>query len=387
MKHILTLIGLAIALALGFATYDLMTTLPQPVYHESKDPVFLSEWQLLSHDGDRLYPNKAVAPYDLKVMLFSDYAQKLRTVWVPPNATPGALLDDGSFDMPVGTVISKTFYYEQDEAGRMLNTPAVHHGWDARLFDMATIRLIETRLLVKRAKGWVPLSYVWNDDQTDARLTKIGKIIPLTLMSGESETTFNYMVPDINQCGGCHAPNNTTRKIEPLGFRKVHIDKPFQYTKDYAYNQISTLARGGILDMDLAVDIQGYELRDDYTYSLSATDARLYLDINCAHCHNAVGPADTSGLDLSFDAPLDARFGICKLPIAAGAGTGGRSHDIVPGHPDQSILVYRMETRKPGAMMPELGRALAHQEGIDLVRDWVSNLDGSCQPSGADTAP
>ncbi len=72
-------------------------------------------------------------------------------------------------------------------------------------------------------------------------------------------------------------------------------------------------------------------------------------------------------------------MGVCKPPIAAGRGSGGLLYSIVPGEPDESILTFRMETTDPGAMMPEIGRALVHHEGVELVRAWVASLNGECR--------
>jgi hypothetical protein len=47
---------------------------------------------------------------------------------------------------------------------------------------------------------------------------------------------------------------------------------------------------------------------------------------------------------------------------------------VVPGNPDASILVYRMESKDPGVMMPELGRSLIHKEGLALVRQWIREM-------------
>ena len=91
-----------------------------------------------------------------------------------------------------------------------------------------------------------------------------------------------------------------------------------------------------------------------------------------------MGPADTSGLDLSIEATSGPELGVCKLPIAAGSGTGGRLFSIVPGDPDASILLHRVETTNPGAMMPELGRSLQHREGAELLREWIAEMDGAC---------
>ena len=106
--------------------------------------------------------------------------------------------------------------------------------------------------------------------------------------------------------------------------------------------------------------------------------SRAYLDSNCAHCHNAAGAADTSGLHLNIDAPLDQYFGICKSPVAVGRGSGDRPYDIYPGQPDDSILIYRMQHTDPAIAMPELGRSTVHTEGVALLSDWIASLPGSC---------
>ena len=62
---------------------------------------------------------------------------------------------------------------------------------------------------------------------------------------------------------------------------------------------------------------------------------------------------------------------------AAGRGAGTRDFDIVPGAPDASILLYRMESTDPGIAMPELGRATVHKEGVALVRQWIESMPKS----------
>jgi hypothetical protein len=37
-----------------------------------------------------------------------------------------------------------------------------------------------------------------------------------------------------------------------------------------------------------------------------------------------------------------------------------------------------MTSIDPGAMMPELGRSLVHDEGVALIADWISEMEGSC---------
>lgn len=107
--------------------------------------------------------------------------------------------------------------------------------------------------------------------------------------------------------------------------------------------------------------------------------ARSYLDINCGHCHNPNGSADTSALLLDYsDQYTPRQIGVCKPPIAAGQGSGGFLYSIVPGKADESILSYRLHSVEPAVMMPEIGRSLVHREGVALVDRWINSLSGKC---------
>ena len=77
-------------------------------------------------------------------------------------------------------------------------------------------------------------------------------------------------------------------------------------------------------------------------------------------------------LNLEETDPL--RLGVMKRPVAAGKGSGHLEFDIVPGDPDASILLSRMISQDPGAMMPELGRSLVHDEGVALLRAYIAGL-------------
>lgn len=352
----------------------------EPHFYAAENPAQLSAWGLLDISDGSLELSEGVVPYDLNSALFTDYALKLRTIWVPEMAGPATFRDGDYPDFPVGTVISKTFYYPTDAAGdQVLKTTDSYGETNPILRDLSSVRLIETRLLVRRDTGWQAVSYVWNDAQTDARLTKIGDAIPLTLIEDDGESqAFTYIVPDINQCAGCHAPNNTTRELAPLGVRPRHLKKNYVHDGELV-DQLVHLA--GLDKLQGLGDAALVKANADWTNETLSLErrARSYLDINCSHCHNPVGPADTSGLDLTMEAASGPALGVCKLPIAAGSGTGGRAFSIVPGEPDESILLHRIETTKPGAMMPELGRALQHREGAELLRAWIAEMEGGCR--------
>ncbi len=343
------------------------------------DPELLSGWGILSRDGHQLRLSHNVVSYGLTSTLFTDYAHKLRTIWVP-EGSQADVASDGTVLFPVGTIISKTFYYPKDDSGFVKTADRHQHlntKTDVPYLDLSQVELIETRLLVHRESGWVALPYVWNQQQTDATLEITGAVMKATLTSEGSSETFPYIVPDQNQCGGCHIPEHSSRALSPIGPKLRHLDRPAPHSQD---NQISQWMALHILPSDLPDYSVNVDYRDKHA-DLEAR-ARAYLDINCGHCHSPVGPADTSGLYLDALTQDRVRIGLCKAPIAAGQGTGGNQFSIVPGEPEHSILVYRMASLDPGAMMPELGRSLVHQEGVELISDWIRTMEGECEPMG-----
>ena len=107
-----------VAFGLAAALLAACTRAPDHVVFHAKDnPERLSDWGLFKLGDGRLKATDRVVVYELNSPLFSDYAQKLRTVWLPEGAK--ATYDaTEAFDFPVGTVISKTFYYPTPATGR-----------------------------------------------------------------------------------------------------------------------------------------------------------------------------------------------------------------------------------------------------------------------------
>lgn len=343
-------------------------------------PARLSEWGQVIAQADTLSLGVDVAPYDLNTALFTDYAHKLRTIWMPEGVS-ARYADDAVFDFPVGTVITKTFYYPTVAGGladEVALTRTDGEDFDGVRLQLQDIKLIETRVLVNRTDGWEALSYRWNEEQTDAALLKTGDIVPLTLVSVDgTKNSFNYIVPNLNQCASCHATNSNTRKLWPIGPKARHLNRDF----DYAYgtnNQLTHLQSVRYLtDLPEMDAVPRNAAWGDASESVEAL-ARSYLDINCSHCHSPVGPADNSGLFLEPHS-TGPSLGLCKLPIAAGAGTGNRLWGIKPGDPEGSILWYRLNNAKPDEMMPEIGRSTVHTEGVVLIAAWISGIEGTCE--------
>lgn len=325
---------------------------PQSVHLPKNGEAFqqLSEYNLFVGNLAEFHPNDNVIPFDVNAPLFSDYAQKKRFIWMPEGET-AQTLKDGTINFPDGTILVKNFYYEE---GDLVNN-------------------IETRLLIKSKSVWHAHPYVWNKEQTEARLDVAGPSIPITFTRNQETISFKYSVPNKNQCKNCHNANNI---LLPIGPKLSNLNKIYQYTSGPA-NQLEYWKNHQLLDIESTENLPFLPPWDDSSYSIEQR-AKSYLDINCGHCHRSNGSASTSGLFLEYDIIDKVRWGICKTPVAAGRGSGGREYDIHPGEPDKSIIVYRMEeSEDPAIMMPEIGRRLAHQEGIDLIRQWIREMPQS----------
>src|SRR5690606_23206632 len=178
--------------------------------------------------------------------------------------------------------------------------------------------------------------------------------------------------PNKNQCKGCHVRNES---LLPIGVNARQLNRDFNYGNSKE-NQLAHWKALGVLsglpDKDAIPTLAVWD--NPATGSLNKR-ARAYLDANCGHCHSQNGPASTSGLFLDIFEQRKIHLGVGKTPVAAGRGSGNLRFDIVPGKPDQSILVFRMKTNDPAIAMPELGREQVHAEGVALIEEWIRSGD------------
>jgi uncharacterized repeat protein (TIGR03806 family) len=185
------------------------------------------------------------------------------------------------------------------------------------------------------------------------------------------ERTNNYIIPNSNQCKGCHRQGET---MLPIGPKARHLNGDFAY-KDGTENQLAHWTRiGALTGAPPPADAPRLAKWDDPSSGTLDARARAWLEINCAHCHNPVGPARNSGLDLMASQGNPTAYGIDKSPVAAGRGSGGLRVDIAPGHPEQSILSFRIASTDAGIMMPELGKRMIHVEGVALIDEWIKSM-------------
>ncbi len=274
-------------------------------------------------------PSAGVVGYVLNSPLFSDYAEKDRFIYTP---APAEAVAEGVLQFPVGAAIIKTFRYGA--------------------------RKVETRVLLHQEAGWKGYSYVWDAAGSAATLALAGADMAIDTGHGMAA----YHVPNANQCKACHI--GPDKAMVPIGPKLRNLN---------GGDQLAVLAAAGVIarapvDASAMPDYRDASLPDEVR-------ARAYLDINCGHCHAPGHPADTSGLFLNWQEQDPLRLGTLKRPVAAGKGSGHLQFDVVPGDPDASILLYRMVSLDPGAMMPEIGRSMVDAEGAEVIRAWIAGLE------------
>ena len=314
-----------------------MATVPRietdAVIMDSAMPRSLSAYGFFADPAAQI-PNGGVTPYRLNTPLYSDGAEKLRFVYLPDGAAM-APNGEGLLDIPVGGALIKTFAFgEGDER-----------------------RLIETRVLLHRADGWLALPYLWNEEQTDAKLAIAGARVDVTTPRGEA---ISYRVPNKNQCKECHGLDG---EVTPIGPKARNLSRDW----------LGEMVAAGHLDR-VPIGADQLPLWEKRAAANLTAAARGYLDVNCAHCHRPGATASNSGLDLRWEQQSPDAIGIGKRPVAAGRGAGGHLFDIVPGSPEDSILTYRMGSTEPGVAMPELGKSTVDEDGLAIVRRWVAEM-------------
>jgi cytochrome c553 len=220
---------------------------------------------------------------------------------------------------------------------------------------------------------------VYEDGNDDARRVVAGKRIEVSFRDDAGERRDNrYTVPNTNQCGECHGEEDT---IDTLGGTTRQWNR---VAPDDDVNQIERL-----IELDW---LEGAEPQDDrqalvdpFGAAPVAERMRAYVDANCGHCHNSDDESgdDGSGLWLRYDLTdaerdPEASLGLCKMPQSAGGATCGHLFDVVPGMPDSSIMMCRVESEVAKVQMPPVGRNLRDERGIELLREWIASLDGTC---------
>jgi hypothetical protein len=138
-------------------------------------------------------------------------------------------------------------------------------------------------------------------------------------------------------------------------------------------NQLATLDHIGLFEKPLpkpAAELPKLADYDDASQILD-TRARAYLHSNCAHCHIKWGGGNAE-FKLVSTLPL-TELGIVGTRPGHGAFGLSDAALLVPGQPDRSIILHRMQITTLGRM-PHIGSRVPHESAIKLIREWIAGL-------------
>ncbi len=287
---------------------------------------------------------RGVLRYQVNAPLWSDGAAKERGLVLPPGTTIG-FTESGTWDLPLGTILIKTFLLGE--------------------------RPVETRFLVSDRGDtgtiWRGATYRWNDQGTDGYLL-------LNQLSADIAGQSWYF-PSRADCVSCH----TRASGQVLGLSTVQLNREADlFGSGKTHPQIDAMAQLGYFTSAPSraqAELPSLPAPDDESAPLPRR-ARAYLHANCAHCHMPGGLADAT-IDLREGTPL-SETRACGVAAQQG-DLGVRGAQIIsPGQPDKSTLYLRMATLDPTVRMPNLATRIADTKNVELVKAWISGM-ASCQ--------
>jgi uncharacterized repeat protein (TIGR03806 family) len=308
----------------------------------------LSEYRFFDGAMMNQTPTENVVEYAPASSLFTDYALKKRFIWMPKGVKAEYVSDQELLNFPVGTALIKNFYYDN-------------------MLPNGGTKIIETRVMIKKSTGWIFAEYVWNEAQNEAFLEMNGSYQQISwLQDGDTKST-NYRIPSDVECLICHKTNSNAI---PIGLKPQNINVNFEY-QEGVVNQLQKLIQVGYLQDNLPTSIL---TTVNYSDPMQPLDLRLrsYLDMNCAHCHKEDSHCDYRPLRLAFSETSDpVNIGLCVEPdefIDAAL-----INIVAPSNINRSVMHFRLNSTDENTRMPLLGRTLVHQEGVQLLEDWINS--------------
>jgi uncharacterized repeat protein (TIGR03806 family) len=331
-------------------------------------PRKLSETGIFDSTKDH-FVGPGVIPYSVSAQLWGDHAVKDRFIAIPgngqigfdeitypqpsPGSTPG-------WRFPDGTVLVKTFSMDMERG------------------NPKSRKRLETRLLhFQQFPGtqeygdqyWRGYTYVWNDEQTEAVLVdEKGLDVPLKIKVGNKIVDQTYRIPSRADCTLCH----TNAHKFALGVSTMQMNRDHNYGGVIA-NQLATLEHIGLFTKPLPERPEKLPKLADYDDQSLPVEvrARSYLHSNCAHCHIKWGGGNAE-FKLLATLPLQ-EMGIVNVAPAHGSFGLKDAKLLVPGHPERSILLHRMNITGLGRM-PHIASRVVDEQAVKLVHDWIKQM-------------
>ncbi len=331
-------------------------------------PQLLSDTQVFSNLST-LDVIDGIVPYELYESFWSDGALKKRWIAVPNTDGVHSGTNEqiqyseyGDWEFPPGTVIIKQFDLQIDD-----NDPSI-------------TKKIETRFsIADQNGGWYFLTYNWNDAQTDAVLqtTSLNESVSISTNNSGGTRTQTWHFPSHSECTTCH--NDANKGV--LGLKTRYLNTDYDYATHDAINgqvanQLVTLSHLNILNQSISdTDTPNLVANKPMSDPAATLDerARSYLDLNCAYCHR-LDNNNRTNFDLRVFNSLEATQ-LLNAGILNPLGIDPNEKIIFPGDASKSILYHKMNSVDQTIMMPPLAKLAIDQPAVDLIEDWINQLD------------
>lgn len=290
-------------------------------------------------------------PYGVNSALWTDGADKYRYMVVPLD-TQIQVDAKGIWQFPPGALLIKEFGFVFDDS------------------DPNSERVVETRFMQATSDDWRFFSYRWRDDGSDADLVTEAQTGDFVVHRAGEPKQIGYMFPDAEACTYCHS--EASGKV--LGPTTEQLNGRFDYGHRTA-EQVEALSAAGYVNEQTLLALEPLPSVPDPLDEKAPLEqrAKSYLHANCAHCHQ---PGGWTSPDLHFDLRYTipfAEMGLCNEPSRS-LTAYAYPKLFVPGSPDESALLARMDPKYPSDRMPPIGVSVTDTTGIKLVREWISSV-------------
>jgi len=329
----------------------------------------LSDYHFFDGEMKNQIPSLNVIPYSPASSLFTDYAHKKRFIWMPIGVKATYNGDSNVLELPVGAALIKTFYYDNVQPNN-------------------TTRILETRIMIRKQTGWIFADYVWNEAQTEAYLDLNGSNVDIS-WKDENDVikSTSYRIPTEVQCIICHkSTENVNGNLQtihiPIGIKPQNLNFNYTYGNS-TQNQLTKWIDQGYLENNFTLPSENNSVVDynDTSKSLEKR-ARSYVDINCAHCHQNGKHCDYRPMRFAFNETGNANgltnMGVCVDTQDMQNFAPALGKIVTPGNVNRSMLYYRLNTTNETYRMPLHGRTIIHEEGLNLMGQWINSLQ-PCQ--------
>jgi len=307
-----------------------------------------------------------IAPYQIQAPVFADGATSVRFLALPGVSQIKLDPDRAKWEFPPDAVLGKTISLELEKG------------------KASSARRLETQLMHFDGIRWNGYTYAWNDEQSDAELVSIDgeqrsfEVKDVQAPGGSYRQVWHFQ--SRNQCGACHNRRvNFTVAFDPMQLSFAAANKSSDQSTP---NQIDALLKAGFMAGEETPT--EYPLCDPYNAEADITHRALsYLHTNCAHCHRHGGGGNAQfKLQYDFDR---AKAGYIGTRPVVGTFNLPRPEVVAAGDPYRSTLYYRM-AKLGGGRMPHIGASQVDQPGLDLIHDWIAQIQPMETPASADAA-